>query len=241
MCVLEAQGLTKHYQFGPLCVEAVRGVDLRVRTGEFVAIMGPSGSGKSTLLYMLGGIETPTSGRVLLEGTDLAALSDDQRTLIRRQRVGFIFQSYNLLPTLSAEENVGLPLKLDGVSAAESRRRAAEALAAVGMSHRRTHLPGLLSGGEQQRVAIARALVIRPALLLADEPTGNLDTASGRLITAALRQLVQRQQQTVVLVTHDADVAAAADRVIHLRDGLVQPEDLAASPHDSASLNEDRS
>jgi putative ABC transport system ATP-binding protein len=224
MNVLEAQNLKRTYQTGAWCVDAVRGVDLRVEQGAFVAIMGPSGSGKSTLLYMLGGIETPTSGKVLLEGTDLAVLSDEERTLIRRRRIGFVFQSFNLLPTLTAEENVLLPLRLDGVSLAESRRRAAAMLDVVGLSQRGTHFPDMLSGGEQQRVAVARSLVIEPAILLADEPTGNLDSKAGGQITSLLRGLVDRRQQTVVIVTHDPTVAAAADRIVHLRDGLVESD-----------------
>jgi putative ABC transport system ATP-binding protein len=196
-------------------------VDLTVRRGEFVAIMGPSGSGKSTLLHLLGGIDVPTSGQVLLEGTDLASLTDDRRTLIRRRRLGFIFQTFNLLPTLTAEENVSLPLELDGVSAAQAVKRAQAVLNLVGMSHRSSHIPSALSGGEQQRVAIARSLVIEPILLLADEPTGNLDSVNGRQVTTMLRCLVDESHQTIVMVTHDESVAAHADRIIRLRDGLV--------------------
>jgi putative ABC transport system ATP-binding protein len=224
MVVLEARALTKTYGGGELRVEALRGVDLKVEQGEFLAIMGPSGSGKSTMLHLLGGVDTPTSGQVLLEGVDLASLSDDQRTIIRRKRIGFIFQSFNLLPTLSAEENVSLPLELDGVPSAVARQRAVAALDLVGMSHRRTHLPSTLSGGEQQRSAVARALVIEPALLLADEPTGNLDSANGRQVTALLRRLADERHQTIVMVTHDRNVAAHADRLMCLRDGLVESD-----------------
>ena len=222
MHVIETQDLRKTYQNGELSVEAVRGVDLAVEPGTCVAIMGPSGSGKSTLLYMLGGLETPTTGRVLLEGNDLAALSDDQRTLLRRHRIGFIFQTFNLIPTLNARENVALPLRLDNADPAWSRQRAGEMLELVGMSHRGDHYPGTLSGGEQQRVAIARALAIGPALLLADEPTGNLDSTNGHQITGVLRRLVDEHHYTVVIVTHDAEVAGAADRIVHLRDGLIE-------------------
>jgi putative ABC transport system ATP-binding protein len=233
MVVLEARVLTKTYGGGEFRVEALRGVDLKVEQGEFLAIMGPSGSGKSTLLRLLGGVDGPSSGQVLLEGVDLAGLTDDQRTIIRRKRIGFIFQSFNLLPTLSAEENVALPLELDGVASADAQRRAVAALELVGVAHRRTHLPSTLSGGEQQRTAIARALVIEPALLLADEPTGNLDSANGRQVTALLRRLVDERQHTIVMVTHDRNVAAHADRLICLRDGLVESdnEQTPLDPH----------
>ena len=221
MPVIEAQGIKKTYHTGEVDVEVLRGVDLDVGRGEFVAIMGPSGSGKSTLLHILGGIDVPTSGRVLVDGEDLSELGDDGRTLLRRRRLGFIFQTFNLLPTLTAEENVALPLELDGVQSAEALERAQTVLEQVGMSHRRQHVPGKLSGGEQQRVAVARALAIEPLVLLADEPTGNLDSANGRQVTALLRGLVDQQQQTIVMVTHDAAVAAYADRLVQLRDGLV--------------------
>jgi len=221
MPVIEGQSLRKTYHTGEVDVEVLRGVDLEVGRGEFVAIMGPSGSGKSTLLHLLGGIDVPTSGRVLLDGEDLSTLGDDGRTLLRRRRLGFIFQTFNLLPTLTAEENVALPLELDGIPSPEARERAQAVLEQVGMSHRRQHVPGKLSGGEQQRVAVARALAIEPLVLLADEPTGNLDSANGRQVTALLRGLVDELGQTIVMVTHDAAVAAAADRLVQLRDGLV--------------------
>ena len=226
MGVIEAHRVTKVYGSGDGHVDALRGVDLRVEKGTLLAIMGPSGSGKSTLLNILGGIETPTAGKVELEGVDLATLDDDQRTLIRRRRIGFIFQSFNLLPTFTAEENVSLPLVLDGISDREATQRAREMLDTVGLSHRFHHLPSMMSGGEQQRVAIARALVIRPALLLADEPTGNLDSVSGRNVTTMLRSLVDDQHQTIIMVTHDQGVAALADRLVRLRDGLVENDDL---------------
>jgi len=222
--VLEARSLRKSFGEGDARVEALRGVDLQVCQGELVAIMGRSGSGKSTLLSLLGGIDTPSGGEVLLEGRDLASLSDDERTLIRRHRIGFIFQSFNLLPILTAEENVALPLELDGMSGPEARQRAADMLEMVGMSARRRHVPSALSGGEQQRAAVARALAIRPAILLADEPTGNLDSTTGQRLMDMLRQLVDEERQTIVMVTHDPDVAAKADRVVFLRDGLVEDE-----------------
>ncbi|MCE5302206.1 MAG: ABC transporter ATP-binding protein [Planctomycetaceae bacterium] len=225
MYVLETRSLKKDYGTeGEVCVHALRGVDLQVRKGELLAIMGPSGSGKSTMLHILGGVETPSSGQVLLEGVDLATLNDDQRTILRRERMGFIFQSFNLLPAFTAVENVALPLELGGTASTEARHRAADALKLVGMSHRRDHVPSAMSGGEQQRVAIARALVMQPALLLADEPTGNLDSANGRQVTALLRRLCTREQQTIVMVTHDSSVAAQADRLVRLRDGLMESE-----------------
>ncbi|MCA9267031.1 MAG: ABC transporter ATP-binding protein, partial [Planctomycetales bacterium] len=222
MAILEAQAVKKVYGDGDAQVHALRGIDLRVEQGEMVAIMGPSGSGKSTLLCILGAVESPTSGRVLLEGVDVSTMDDDQRTLIRRRRLGFIFQAFNLLPMLTAAENVALPLELDGMRSAEARDRAQAALELVNVSHRAGHLPGMLSGGEQQRVAIARALAIKPALLLADEPTGNLDTATGDRVTHLLRDLVSKTGQTVVMVTHDEEVAAQADRVIYVRDGRLE-------------------
>ncbi len=225
MCVLEAQGLSKTFGEGHARIEALKGVDLSVGRGEMLAIMGRSGSGKSTLLSLLGGVDLPSAGRVLLEGQDLAALDDDRRTLMRRERIGFVFQQFNLLPILTAEENVALPLELGGVAADQARRRAAGMLDLVGMSARRDHVPSALSGGEQQRVAVARALVIEPALLLADEPTGNLDSATGQIVVAMLRALVDDRGQTLVLVTHDAEVAALADRIVHLRDGLIEHDE----------------
>lgn len=225
MYVLETRGLRKNYGAeGEVCVHALRGVDLQVRKGELLAIMGPSGSGKSTLLHILGGVETPSTGQVLLEGIDLATMNDDQRTIMRRERMGFIFQSFNLLPAFTAEENVALPLELGGTPSSEARRRALDSLKLVSMSHRRDHIPSAMSGGEQQRVAIARALVMRPALLLADEPTGNLDSANGRQVTALLRRLATQDDQTIVMVTHDSNVAAQADRLVRLRDGLVEAD-----------------
>ena len=226
--VLEARRLTKTYGTGAAEVHALREVDVQIQRGEMVAIMGPSGSGKSTMLSLLGAVDTPTSGQVLLEGVDLATLDDKARTLIRRRRVGFIFQSFNLLPILSSIENVSLPLELDGVDTATARKRALAALEQVGMEHRAEHLPAMMSGGEQQRVAVARALVIKPALVLADEPTGNLDTANGRRIIELLRRLVEEEQQTVVMVTHDENVGQAADRVIRMRDGRLERTEVSS-------------
>jgi putative ABC transport system ATP-binding protein len=225
MYVLEARQLRKSFGEGEAAVEALRGVDLGVAAGEMLAIMGRSGSGKSTLLTLLGGVDIPTSGQILLEGTDLATLSDDERTLIRRRRIGFVFQAFNLLPILTAEENVALPLEIDGVPTEQARERALKTLELVGLSQRRSHMPGKMSGGEQQRVAIARALVIEPAILLADEPTGNLDSSNGKRITQVLRDLVEQHGQTIILVTHDPAVAQQADRSIYLFDGQVEREE----------------
>ena len=226
MFVLETRQLRKTFGEGDAAVEALRGVDLGVAAGEMLAIMGRSGSGKSTLLTLLGGVDVPTSGQVLLEGRDVAAMSDDERTIVRRRRIGFIFQSFNLLPILSAEENVSLPLELDGMPAEKARKAATEKLDLVGLSARRHHIPGKLSGGEQQRVAIARALAIEPTFLLADEPTGNLDSANSQRVMTLLRKLVDTHGQTMVLVTHDPSVAALADRVIHLSDGQIEREEV---------------
>jgi putative ABC transport system ATP-binding protein len=218
--VIEGYGLTKVYD-GGVRVPALRGVDLQIERATFVAIMGPSGSGKSTLLNILGALDVPTEGRLLLEGVNMGQLSDDDRTLLRRRRIGFIFQQFNLLPILSAAENVAVPLRLEGIRATDTERSVNEVLALVGLAERRDHLPSQLSGGEQQRVAIARALVTEPAIILADEPTGNLDSANGERIIAILRQLVDEHEQTVVLVTHDPAVAQRSDRVIHVRDGRI--------------------
>lgn len=224
MSILRTEQLEKTFAAGEAMVTAVRGVDLAVGEGEFVAITGASGSGKSTLLHMLGGITRPSSGRVLLEGVDLAGLSDDALAAIRRRRIGFVFQRYNLLPELSLAENVALPLTLDGVAAAQSAAAARAALEAVGMAHRATHRPDELSGGEQQRGAIARALVTGPAVVLADEPTGALDSENSGRVVALLLRLVKERGQTVLLVTHDPAVAAVAGRTVRMRDGRIESD-----------------
>lgn len=224
MSILRTEQLEKTFAAGEAEVTAVRGVDLTVAPAEFVAITGASGSGKSTLLHMLGGITRPSSGRVLLEGVDLAGLSDDALAAIRRRRIGFVFQRYNLLPELSLVENVALPLALDGVAPAAGEAAARAALEAVGMAHRATHRPDELSGGEQQRGAIARALVTAPAVVLADEPTGALDSENSGRVVELLRRLVDGRGQTVVLVTHDPSVAGAARRIVRMRDGRIESD-----------------
>jgi putative ABC transport system ATP-binding protein len=222
LSILRAEALEKTFASGDGAgVTAVRGVDLVIERGEFVAITGASGSGKSTLLHMLGGITRPSAGRVLLEDSDLAALDDDALAAIRRRRIGFVFQRYNLLPELSLVENVALPLVLDGQPDARCTAAARESLATVGMSHRADHRPDALSGGEQQRGAIARALVTEPAILLADEPTGALDSVNSETVLDLLRELVTSRRQTVVLVTHDPAVAAAAGRIVRMKDGRI--------------------
>lgn len=237
---VEVQSLTKVFGSGQTRVEAIRGIDLQVAKGEFVSVMGPSGSGKSTLLHVIGGLETPTSGRVLIGGEDLSALDDDRLTLLRR-RIGFVFQAFNLMGVLTAEENVALPLVLAGVDRADAHRRAVAVLEQAGLADRRKHLPGELSGGEQQRVTLARALVSEPLLVLADEPTGNLDTASADRVMAFLRRVVDERRQTVLMVTHEQRYADLADRVIRLRDGRVcdgQPPQGERQPRDH-SPNQD--
>jgi putative ABC transport system ATP-binding protein len=216
---VRAQGLVRRYGDGDAAVEALRGVDLTVARGTFCAVMGPSGSGKSTLLHHLAGLDTPTEGTVLLDGQDLSQLKDDALTRLRRDRVGFVFQAFNLLATLSAEENVTLPLALAGRKADPARVE--DVLARVGLLERRHHRPHALSGGQQQRVAVARALLAEPAVLFADEPTGNLDSAAGAAVLALLREAVDTLGQTTVMVTHDARAAAVAHRVVILADGRI--------------------
>jgi putative ABC transport system ATP-binding protein len=221
MPVLATQSLTKTYRMGEVTVTALDCVDFAVERGEFVAIMGPSGSGKSTLLHLLGGLDYPTSGEVFLNDQPLSKLSDDQITELRRRKVGFIFQFYNLLPTLSAFDNVGLPLLIDGQRLRQERPQIEELLNRVGLLDRSAHLPDQLSGGQQQRVAIARAFVNQPEIVLADEPTGNLDSRSGTAILELLRLTCRELGATIVMVTHDPRAASFADRVIFLKDGRI--------------------
>jgi putative ABC transport system ATP-binding protein len=221
--VVRTVDLTRRYEMGDADVDALRGIDLSIARGEFVALVGPSGSGKSTVLNLIGGLDRPTSGQVWINGTELSDSDEETLTRHRRQHVGFVFQSFNLLPRLTAVENVALPLMFSDVPEKERQARARALLERVGLGHRLSHRPSELSGGEQQRVAIARALVGQPALLLADEPTGNLDTKTGAEIMALLKKLNQEQGLTLVVVTHDPEVAAFADRVVKLRDGRVEP------------------
>jgi putative ABC transport system ATP-binding protein len=237
--VLEARDLTKQYELGGSVVEALRGVSLAVGAGEFVAIMGPSGSGKSTLLQLLGGLDRPTSGEVVLEGETISRLSDEDATRLRRDRTGFVFQFFNLIPLLDVAENVGLPFTIAGQDPrrGELRERVRDAIALVDLTGKERHRPDQLSAGEQQRVAVARALVTRPAILLADEPTGNLDYATGTEILDALWRSCTERGQTIVLVTHDAKAAAYADRVCVVRDGRILDEIALGRRPDHAAGN----
>ncbi len=222
MAILEATQLRKQYRLCEQPVNAQAGVDFAVQRGVFVAIMGPSGSGKSTLLHLLGGLDRPSDGEITLAGLRLSVLNDDQATLARRHTVGFVFQFYNLLPTLTAEENITLPLIIDGQNPAQFRERVDALVDLVGLADRRRHKPDQLSGGEQQRVAIARALVTQPAIVLADEPTGNLDSKTGTAIMELLRRSRDDLGQTIIIVTHDPRAAAYADRVVFLSDGQIR-------------------
>jgi len=219
--VLEAKSLCKKYHLGAQTVDALAGVNFVVESGEFVAIMGPSGSGKSTLLHLIGGLDQPSDGEVTLAGQRLSLLSDHKITLLRRRNVGFVFQFFNLLPTLTAEENITLPLLIDGANLRKHKDQLEKLLELVGLSDRRRHKPEQLSGGEQQRVALARALITQPAILLADEPTGNLDAKTGTLVMRLLRRSCDELGQTIVVVSHDPAAASYADRLIFLSDGQV--------------------
>ncbi len=226
--LIEAQDLWKVYELGDVRVEALRGVTARVEQGEFVAVMGPSGSGKSTFMNLLGCLDRPSRGRYLLAGRDVSDLSPDRRAEIRNREIGFVFQSFNLIPRMNALENVELPLVYADAPLAEQRERAQEALALLGLADRAHHQPNQLSGGQQQRVAIARALVMRPHLLLADEPTGNLDTDTSREIMEIFSRLSRDQGITVVIVTHEQDIAAWSSRVLSFRDGRIVADEPSA-------------
>ena len=216
-----AQNLTKTYRVGEIEVHALRGVDLKIDAGEFVAIVGPSGSGKSTLFNILGGLTPPTSGTVLIDGRDLIQMSESDRTLLRKTTVGFVFQKYNLLPTLTGGDNIEIARHIAGKKARERDPQFEETLKLLGIGSRLTHKPRALSGGEQQRIAIARALVNHPALLLADEPTGNLDTENSTAVLSVLQGLNKRLGQTILMITHNPEAAAFADRIVTMRDGRI--------------------
>jgi putative ABC transport system ATP-binding protein len=224
MSIIQTKGLTKIYGSGVTAVTALDHVNVKVNAGEFVAIMGPSGCGKSTLLHLIGGLDRPSEGSIAIEDTPIAQMSDDDLTRLRRRKMGFVFQFFNLIPVLNAVENASLPVTLDGVRPAEAKKRAGEWLSRFGLGDRLTSRPDQLSGGQQQRVAIARALVAEPALILADEPTGNLDTRSGDEIASILSQVTKQYDRTVLMVTHDPRIAAYADRIIFLKDGKVVDE-----------------
>ena len=231
--LIRARDLRRRYMMGREPVDALAGIDLDVRRGEFVALVGPSGSGKSTLLNLCGGLDRPTEGEIWVDGLELGAASDKRLVHYRRQRVGFIFQSFNLLPTRTAVENVEVPLMLAGVNRRTRRERALALLERAGLGHRANHKPNELSGGEQQRVAVARALANEPMLVLADEPTGNLDSKTGAEILALLQDVLRQEGRAMILVTHDSGVAAHADRIIHLLDGAIQRIEIVRKPDDT--------
>lgn len=223
--MLELIDATKSYIQGRRTVNAVRGVTLTVKSGEFVTIMGPSGSGKSTLMHLMGALDTPSGGRAVFQGQDLQSMSDRQRSLLRRDRIGFVFQAFNLLPTLTAAENVALPLLLGNTNRRTALTHAAECLDKVNMAHRAEHFPDELSGGEMQRVAVARALVADPEAVLCDEPTGNLDTSTSREILTLLSKLPEPGKRAVIMVTHDPTAASYGTRLVRIRDGLVESDE----------------
>jgi putative ABC transport system ATP-binding protein len=233
MAILEATALTKTIDTGTHRVEILRGVDLAVPAGQFVAIMGSSGSGKSTLLGLLAGLDTPTAGKIVIDGVDITGLNEDKLALVRGRKIGFVFQSYQLIPTLTAEENVLLPHELAGGEVKAGLTRARELLKDVGLADRMDHYPVQLSGGEQQRVALARAFMVKPPILMADEPTGNLDSVNGAHVLDLLLALNQSEGTTLVLVTHDPALAARADRIVTLRDGRVVADELRELPQET--------
>jgi len=221
MKIVETDNLTRIFGSGEAQVNALDGVSLHVDTGEFVAVMGPSGCGKSTLLHMIGGLDRPTDGLVKIEGKDLSSLDDDELTDLRREHIGFIFQFFNLIPTLDALDNTALPLVLGGTKPVDAQSRAAEWLEKLEVADRSTHRPDELSGGQRQRVAIARSLVTDPTLILADEPTGNLDSKAAGEFATLLREIVDRWERSILLVTHDPRISSFADRIIHMEDGKI--------------------
>lgn len=223
--VVSAKNLTKTFKSGEVMVQALRGISLDIMSGEFVGIVGPSGSGKSTLMGLIGGLDTPTSGTIAIDGVDISNMKERPLTRIRNEKIGFVFQSFNLIPTLSALENVALPIQFSRNRTVNPHQRAKELLTLFGLGDRLDHRPSQLSGGQQQRVAIARALANNPPLLLGDEPTGNLDTQSSDVVMNALREVQAKMNTTVILVTHDMDIAAQVDRLITLVDGHIEQDD----------------
>lgn len=221
MPLMSMKGVTKDYKLGKTLVRALRGLDIEIAKGEIVAIMGPSGSGKSTLMHMLGALDVPTDGVAMIDGSDLKDLKESQLVTFRGQKVGFVFQTFNLIQTLSALQNVELPMIFQGIGRADRHRKAKDLLERVGLADRIRHRPNELSGGERQRVAVARSLANDPEIILADEPTGNLDTESGQSILDLLKQLSSKDGKTVIIVTHDPEAAEIADRIIRLRDGCI--------------------
>ena len=226
MKILDVKNLSKTYGKGDTMVKALDGVSFSVEQGEFVAIIGPSGSGKSTLLHILGGVDTPTSGSVIINDTDISQLDETALAIFRRRQIGLIYQFYNLIPILTVEENLTLPLLLDGRK--PDKKQVQTLIDKLGLSHRLAHLPNQLSGGQQQRVSIGRALVNNPALLLADEPTGNLDSENSKEIVSLLRKFNKEQIQTVIIITHDERIALAADRIIEIEDGKIKRDEVRA-------------
>jgi putative ABC transport system ATP-binding protein len=219
MEILTTENLTKVYGNGDTAVTAVDHLNFEIHKGEFTAIVGASGSGKSTLLHLLGGVDSPTEGKVFLDGDDIYSLNDEKRSILRRRKIGFVFQTYNLIPVLTVEENIKMPLLLDGNKV--DQQKIDQMLERLGLTERRNHLPNQLSGGQQQRVAIGRALINRPAIILADEPTGNLDRKNSEEVMKLMVQAVREMEETLVLITHEMDIAAMADRIIHLEDGRI--------------------
>ncbi|MCX7709839.1 MAG: ABC transporter ATP-binding protein [Clostridia bacterium] len=219
MEVLKTINLTKTYGTGNARVEALKDANISIKQGEFVAVVGPSGSGKSTMLHLLGGLDRPTSGSVIIDGKDIYSLSEKERSIFRRRKVGFVFQFYNLIPVLSAEENITLPLLLDNKEI--DKAYIEDLIGLLGLKGRKEHLPNELSGGQQQRVSIGRALAYKPSIVFADEPTGNLDSKNGREVMELMRLSVQKYHQTLVVITHDLDIASQADRIIRIEDGMI--------------------
>lgn len=218
---IEGENIIKDFKIGDTVTRVLKGISLQITKGEFVSIMGPSGSGKSTLLYILGGLDSPTNGSVLMGGNDISQYNDEKKSVMRRRSIGFIFQFYNLIPNLNVEENILLPVLLDGKSAKDYRKQLHNILEIVGLTDRRKHTPRELSGGQQQRVAIARALINSPDIIFADEPTGNLDSKTGTEIMELLKEINRESDKTIIMVTHSADAAAYGNRIVSVRDGVI--------------------